>query len=114
MPLEFINNESLLNDGVRKWIRRHAALGRNKGKKLRRTSRKASSTGMTLLRKPAAIQGIADVAQKWCDIERPVDNGLFFPGFQPGVSKVLVKKGMSVIRQIRRHLQYLTLVHATA
>ena len=96
MPFEFINNNDL-SDATRKRIRRHAAVGRNKGKRISRPSKKdVSTTVTTLFRVPLILQGASKAKEKVCDIERPIDDGLFFPGLLPGESKGLVKEGTSL------------------
>lgn len=104
MPVEFIDNDSLLDKAVRKRIRRQAALGKNKGRTVHRKSRLASTATqiqgpkpVNVLR-PPALAGIGD-------IERPIDDGLFFPAFQHGGPRVLIKKGtLNFLAQILSEL----------
>jgi hypothetical protein len=94
MAFEFINNNNL-NDATKKRIRSHAALGKNKGKKISRPPRKdALTTVMTSFRVPLIIQRVSEAKRTVEEIERPLDDGLFFPGLLPGESKGLVKKGV--------------------
>jgi hypothetical protein len=96
MSFEFINNNSF-NDDTRKRIRSHAAVGRNRGKRISRPSRKdILTTATTSFRVPLVIKAAAEAKEKIYDIERPVDDGLFFPGLLPGESKEIVKKGMTL------------------
>jgi hypothetical protein len=98
MPFEFINNNSLTN-ATRRRIRSHAALGKNKGKKITRRSRKdVLTTATAQFRVPLRVQAVSEAEKKVQDIERPVDDGLFFPGLRPGESKGLVKKGISLFQ----------------
>lgn len=100
MPYEFIYHNDVLNNAARKRIRSHAALGRNKGKKISRPSRKtASTTAATSFSILAKMEGASEVAKIGFYIERPIDDGLFFPGLLPGESKGLVKKGVSMTLQ---------------
>jgi hypothetical protein len=94
MAFEFINNNNL-NDATKKRIRSHAALEKNKGKKISRRARKdALTTATTSFRVPLIIQGVSEAERRVEEIERPLDDGLSFPGLLPGESKGLVKKGV--------------------
>jgi hypothetical protein len=100
MPFEFINSNDILDDTTRRRIRSHAALGRNKGKKVSRPSRKsASMTSRTPFSIPTIMKGASVSAEKPYNIERPIDDGLLFPGHLPNESKGLAKKGKSMILQ---------------
>ncbi|KAE8381499.1 hypothetical protein BDV26DRAFT_255307 [Aspergillus bertholletiae] len=92
MPFEFINNNDLDNT-TRKRIRSRAALGKNKGKKISRPSRKdllATATN-AVLRVPLTIGDISKAKREVERIERPLDDGLLFPGLLPGEPKGLAK-----------------------
>lgn len=54
------------------------------------------TTATTPFRVPLVVQGASEAKEKVYHIERPVDDGLFFPGILPGESKGLVKEGMSL------------------
>lgn len=101
MPFEFIDNNTFPNDAARKIIRTHAALGRNKGKRLTRPSRKDASRTTTTPFHVPAIVAKASKFEESLEIERtesperPVDDGLVFPGLLPGETKSLVKNGLS-------------------
>lgn len=95
MPFEFISNNGLNNDATRTRIRSHAARGIIKGNKISRQSRKtALAPTTTSFRVPLIMRGSSEAKEKIYDIERPIDDGLLFPGLLPGESKGLVKKGM--------------------
>ena len=115
MPIEFINNNGLLNNATRKRIRSHAALGRNKGKKITRPSRKDVSTTTTPFRTPTTMKRVSEAVEIGSDIERPIGDALFFPVLLPGESKRLAKKGMNVtLRRILYWLDWTTLILAYA
>ncbi|KAF7589538.1 hypothetical protein BBP40_004203 [Aspergillus hancockii] len=93
MPLEFINHNSLLNDAVRKRIRSHAASGKNKGKTITRPSRKnALAITTTSFRIPNIIDNASKAAENRFNLERRIDDGLYFQALLPGESKGLVVK----------------------
>ncbi|OJI99598.1 hypothetical protein ASPVEDRAFT_39002 [Aspergillus versicolor CBS 583.65] len=105
MPFHFINNDDVLNDGVKKQIRSYAAVGRNKGRKISRRSRKDVSTlaATTPFRIPLTL--VEELPAERHDsnevIERPVGDGLFFPGLLPGESNGVVKKVISFMSAMR-------------
>ncbi|KAE8343120.1 hypothetical protein BDV24DRAFT_129712 [Aspergillus arachidicola] len=102
MPFEFINNNDLVDDDTRKRIRGHAALGRNKGKRVSRPSRKSvSMTARTLFRIPMIVKGASVTPKESCNIERPIDDGLILPGILPEESKGLVKKVTAFMNAIK-------------
>lgn len=95
MAFQFINNKDIVNNEVRRRIRRQAALEKNKGRKLHRKSRQSSSTALALARKPATVHGVLgmDLPRKACNIERPIGDGLVFLDFQPDEHNAVIKKG---------------------
>lgn len=97
MPFQFINNDNLSDNATRKQIRRHAALGINKGRKVSRMPRKEVLTDTTTeFRVPLIMGGTsAERSERNDEIERPIDDGLFLPDLLPGEPKGLVKKGES-------------------
>ncbi|KAH1597852.1 hypothetical protein KXV95_001375 [Aspergillus fumigatus] len=97
MPFEFIDNHNDLshNDAARKRIRSHAALGKNRGKKIMRPSTKGvSTTTITSFRIPFIMRGDSKAKRQDPTIERPIDDGLIFPGLLPGESKGIVKEAV--------------------
>ncbi|KAH6884390.1 hypothetical protein B0T10DRAFT_130463 [Thelonectria olida] len=86
MPFEFIDNNSI-DSAARKRIRSHAALGKNAGRTLARSSRKKAQaprvmTATTLIRIPKTVQDafLADRNEDAVpEIERQVADGVCFP-----------------------------------
>lgn len=94
MPFQFIDNNTILDNTKRKLIRSHAALGRNKGKRLSRPSRKSASRATsTRFYTPNIVQKTSQ-STGFREIERPINDGLVFPGLLPGETNGIVKNGL--------------------
>ncbi|RHZ64512.1 hypothetical protein CDV55_106705 [Aspergillus turcosus] len=93
MSFEFIDNKLSIDPAARKQIRRHAAMGKNKGKTIARPSRKdASTTATSSFHCPKIIGKRPGLVKESSQVERPIDDGLVFPVPLFGASKSLVKK----------------------
>jgi hypothetical protein len=96
MSFEFIDNKLTIDHVARKQIRRHAAMGKNKGKTIARPSRTdASLTTPSLFHRPKVIGERPGLVKESSRVERPIDDGLVFPVPLFGASKSLVKKGIA-------------------
>jgi hypothetical protein len=97
MSFEFIDNKLGIDQAARKQIRRHAAMGKNRGKTTVRSSRNhASTTTISSFHPPGIIGKEAGPAKGSSQIERPIDDGLDFPAPVFGESRALVKKGIAI------------------
>ncbi|RHZ53930.1 uncharacterized protein CDV56_107306 [Aspergillus thermomutatus] len=93
MSFEFIDNKLSIDPATRKQIRRHAAMGENKGKTIVRPSRKhASRTTISSFHPPKIVEKAPGLAKESSQIERPIGDGLVFPAPLFGESRALVKK----------------------
>jgi hypothetical protein len=95
MRFEFIDNNSLVNSAVRQRVRKHAATGKNAGRKLSRPSKKKSgcakpaTQAMAAINEPLLHRGLQS-SDKTADLdegsgelgsnklERQIDDGLTF------------------------------------
>lgn len=74
-----------------------------------------STTTAASFRIPMTMERVSEAVGTGSDIERPIDDALFFPVLLPGESKGLVKKGMTeTLRGILHWLDWTTLILAYA
>lgn len=102
MSFAFIDNTIAIDHATRRRIRSHAAIGRNAGKSLVRSSKKGEYKPIVM--STADLSCIPDMVwdayelkrhqQTIPEIERQVGDGLCFPGKMSPGSRHLARKGM--------------------
>ncbi|KAK9649136.1 hypothetical protein HCH54_003555 [Aspergillus fumigatus] len=102
MSYQFIDNKLSIDQAARKQIRRHAATGKNRGKKIVQSSRKHASTKtISSFGIPGIIRKGPGPVQETPQIERPINDGLVFPVPLSRESKARVKRVVGFLSAAR-------------
>ncbi|KAL4793269.1 hypothetical protein BDV19DRAFT_380231 [Aspergillus venezuelensis] len=110
MPFEFIDNNATIDRGARKRIRTHAATGKNANRTLTRVSKVAAlkANTATPFHTPETIQRVRGTTTsstssgtEVAGVERPLSDGLHFPGPVPARLRGLVKEALFFFCNVR-------------